>query len=88
MISYIANIYIHSDYGCYGFDSSTLEFNVKASSISFMLCIKHRFTIIRRLRKYYSDNSNASITQFFLPDSTEELDIFIQPMFLLIDKPS
>jgi len=85
MISHIASICIHPDCRgcglggillCYmidyarGIGALTIELIVKTSNKhAYKLYVKHGFTIVRRLRKYYLDNSNAYLMQLFLTDS-------------------
>lgn len=55
-----------------GIGALTIELIVKTSNKhAYELYVKHGFTIVRRLRKYYSNNSNACLMQFFVTDSAK-----------------
>jgi ribosomal-protein-alanine N-acetyltransferase len=87
MISHIASICIHPDCRGYGLGGILLrymidyargigaliiELQVKTTNKhAYMLYVKHGFIIIRRLRKYYFDNSDAYLMQLNLTDSNK-----------------
>jgi ribosomal-protein-alanine N-acetyltransferase len=87
ILSHIDSICIHPDYrGCglggillrymlnyaRGAGALTIELIVKTSNKhAYMLYVKHGFTIVRRLRKYYLDKSSAYLMQLIVTNSTK-----------------